>query len=271
MVIKGKRGKGKKFSKRIAPPPSIVKKEVIVPKKVSNPLFEKRPKNFRIGQNIGPKKDLTRFVKWPKYIRLQRQKRILLERLKVPPPINQFRHAVDLQTARQLLRLLNKYRPETKQAKKARLRSRALAKVQGKTKVDVSTKRKPIIHSGINNVTKLIEQKKASLVVIAHNVDPIELVIFLPALCRKMGIPYCIIKGKSRLGTLVYRKTCTCVALTKVNPEDTASLNKLIEVIKTNFNDRFDEIRRQWGGGRIGAKSEAKIHKMEKRLNRRKV
>lgn len=53
-------------------------------------LFEKNPRNFRIGGDIQPKRDLTRFVKWPKYIRIQRQKRILLTRLKVPPVINQF-------------------------------------------------------------------------------------------------------------------------------------------------------------------------------------
>ena len=51
-------------------------------------------------------------------------------------------------------------------------------------------------------------QGKAQLVVIAHDVDPIELVIWLPALCRKMGIPYCIVKGKARLGqvfiTVIY-------------------------------------------------------------------
>ena len=40
----------------------------------------------------------------------------------------------------------------------------------------------------------------------ANDVDPIELVVFLPALCRKMGIPYAIIKGKARLGTLVHKK-----------------------------------------------------------------
>lgn len=38
--------------------------------------------------------------------------------------------------------------------------------------------------------------------VIAHDVDPIELVVWLPALCRKMEIPYCIVKGKARLGTV---------------------------------------------------------------------
>lgn len=43
-----------------------------------------------------------------------------------------------------------------------------------------------------------------------------QLVLFLPALCRKMGVPYCIVKGKARLGTLVRRKTCTCVAVTQV-------------------------------------------------------
>lgn len=45
-----------------------------------------------------------------------------------------------------------------------------------------------------------------------------QLVVFLPALCRKMGVPYCIVKGKARLGRLVHRKTCTSVAFTQINP-----------------------------------------------------
>jgi hypothetical protein len=48
-----------------------------------------------------------------------------------------------------------------------------------------------------------VEKKKAQLVLIANDVDPIELVIFLPALCRKMGVPYCIVKNKARLGRVV--------------------------------------------------------------------
>jgi large subunit ribosomal protein L7Ae len=63
--------------------------------KARNPLFVERRKNFRIGNAIQPKKDLTRFVKWPKYVRIQRQKRILLQRLKVPPVLNQFTHTLD--------------------------------------------------------------------------------------------------------------------------------------------------------------------------------
>ena len=64
-----------------------------------------------------------------------------------------------------------------------------------------------------------IKDKKAQLVCIAHDVDPIELVLWLPAVCRKMDIPYCIVKSKSRLGALVHKKVATAVALTSVRPE----------------------------------------------------
>merc|ERR1712187_579157 len=86
-----------------------------------NPLFQKAPRNFRLGGDIQPKRDLTRFVKWPKCIRLQRMKRILLMRLKVPPTINQFNSAVDKNQATAVLKLFKKYQPETKDAKKKRL------------------------------------------------------------------------------------------------------------------------------------------------------
>lgn len=60
-----------------------------------NPLFEKRPKQFGIGGALPPKRDLTRFVKWPKVVRIQRQRRILKQRLKVPPALNQFTRTLD--------------------------------------------------------------------------------------------------------------------------------------------------------------------------------
>ncbi|KAK3087637.1 hypothetical protein FSP39_008665, partial [Pinctada imbricata] len=251
----------KKGKKKVAAAPSIAKKAA-EQKKVVNPLIEKRPRNFGIGQDIQPKRDLSRFVRWPKYIRLQRQKAVLLQRLKVPPPINQFTQALDRQTATQLFRLLDKYRPETKQQKKARLKARAEERAAGKE--DKPTKRPPVVRSGVNSVTSLVEQKKAQLVIIAHDVDPLEIVIFLPALCRKMGVPYCIVKGKARLGRVVYRKTAACLALTNVNPEDKSQLNKLVEAVRTNFNDRVEEIRRHWGGGVMGQKSQARVAKLEK-------
>ncbi|KAF5367770.1 hypothetical protein D9758_009822 [Tetrapyrgos nigripes] len=72
-----------------------------------------------------PQTDLTRLVKWPEHVRLQRQKVILNQRLKVPPSIAQFSHTLDKNTATQLFKLLNKYRPETKTEKKERLTATA--------------------------------------------------------------------------------------------------------------------------------------------------
>jgi large subunit ribosomal protein L7Ae len=229
-----KKVKKKVVGKKVAAPPPLAAKKAEAKKK-QNPLFEKRTRNFGIGQDIQPVRDLSRFVKWPRYIRVQRQRKVLQQRLKVPPPINQFSHTLDRQTAKQLFRVLDKYRPETRAARKARLKARAQEKAKGKA--DTPTKRQQSVKQGANCVVRAIEQKKAQLVVIAHDVDPLELVLFIPALCRKMGIPYCIVKGKGRLGRLVNRKTCTCVALTHVDSGDRSQFTKVLEAIKTNFNE----------------------------------
>lgn len=70
----------------------------------------------------------------------------------------------------------------------------------------------------------------------------IELVNFLPGPCHKMGIPYCIVKGKVRLGRLVHAKTGTTVAFTQVDSEDKGALAKLVEAVGMNSNDRYSKI-----------------------------
>lgn len=218
------------------------------------------PRNFGIGQSVQPKRNLARFVKWPQYVRLQRQKKILSIRLKVPPAIAQFQHTLDRNTAAQSFKLLNKYRPETKAEKKERLTKEAAAIAEGKTRQEASPKPYNVKY-GLNHVVALVENKKASLVLIANDVDPIELVVFLPALCRKLGVPYAIVKGKARLGTLVHQKTAAAVALTEVREEDKATLATLIDTINGNFIDKFEDHRRHWGGGVMGAKTTAKLAK----------
>ena len=156
-------------------------------------------------------------VKWPEYVRLQRQKKILNLRLKVPPAIAQFQNVLDRNTAAQTFKLLNKYHPESKAKKRERLHKEATAVESGQKKEDVSKKPYSVKY-GLNHVVGLVENKKASLVLIPNDVDPIELVVFLPALCRKMGVPYAIIKGKARLGTVVHKKVSTTLTKVVKNP-----------------------------------------------------
>lgn len=229
-------------------------------------------------------------VKWPEYVRLQRQKKILNMRLKVPPAIAQFQHVLDKNTAAQAFKLLNKYRPESKAEKKERLLKEATAIKEGKKKEDVS-KKPYTVKYGLNHVVGLIENKKASLVLIPNDVDPIELVIFLPALCRKMGVPYAIIKGKARLGTVVHKKvsglaqapricinrrpltlfffnlqTAAVLAFTEVRSEDKSELSKLVSAVKDGYLANSENARRQWGGGIMGAKANASMEKKRKAL-----
>jgi large subunit ribosomal protein L7Ae len=241
-----------------APVPAKKKTE-----KVTNPLFEKRTKQFGIGGALPPKKDLHRFVKWPKVVRIQRQRRILRQRLKVPPALNQFTKTLDKSLATTLFKMLLKYRPEDRAEKKDRLLKRAQAETEGKT---VESKKPIVVKYGLNHITYLIEQNKAQLVIIAHDVDPIELVVWLPALCRKMEIPYAIVKGKARLGAIVHKKTAAALCLTSVKNEDKMEFSKVVEAIKANFNDKFEENRKKWGGGIMGSKSQAKTKAKERLL-----
>ncbi|KAJ1814816.1 60S ribosomal protein L8 [Coemansia sp. RSA 2599] len=78
-----------------------------------------------------------------------------------------------------------------------------------------------------------------------------------------MGVPYCIVKGKARLGTVVHQKTATALALVDIKDEDKMSLNAVVEAVNANFIDKSEEIRRTWGGGVLGVKSRAKIAKRE--------
>lgn len=62
--------------------------------------------------------------------------------------------------ASQTFKLLDKYRPESKEQKKERLRVRAEARAAGKT--EEITKRPPVVRHGINTVTRLVESRKVA-------------------------------------------------------------------------------------------------------------
>ena len=97
---------------------------------------------------------------------------------------------------------MRKYAPETRKQKKDRLKTLAKKAIKAqKSKTDKPT----TLKFGLNHVTYLIEQKKAKLVIIANDVDPIENVIFLPTLCRTYDIPFCVVQSKLNKNNIFFR------------------------------------------------------------------
>jgi len=246
-------------SKGVSGAKATPKKEKVFHKKRA--IFEKRPRNFGIGGDIQPQRDMTRYVRWPKYVRLQRQRQVLMKRLKVPPSVNQFKSTLSKPDAKTLFSLLDKYRPETTAQKKKRLTAKAAAGPGAKPGDKVKK-----VKYGLNHVTSLVERRKARLVIIAHDVDPLELVLWLPTLCRKKDIPYVIVKSKSRLGTVVHKKTASVLAITDVDQKDQANLALLVQKARDNFNSRYSAtMKGAYGGKVMGSKHKAAMAKLEKK------
>ncbi len=227
-------------------------------------LFERTPKNFRLGGTVQPKRDLTRFVRWPRYILLQRQRRILYKRLKVPAVIHQFTNTLTADKAKNLFKLLSKYKPEEKGVKRERLQQEAEAKKEGK---ELAKSKPKTLKSGLNHVTTLVENKVAKLVIIAHDVDPIELVLWMPQLCRSKDVAYCFVKSKARLGQLVGLKKASCVALTEVRKEDQAELDRLVANMRMLYNNNKEHLVK-YGDIVLGGRANARNEKREKAKER---
>merc|ERR1719169_363504 len=250
--VKAAAAPAKADAAKAAPADKKAKKTVAIPAS----FFVPRPKNFGVGQSLAYKRDLTRFVKWPRYIRIQRQRRVLYQRLKVPPTINQFTITADKNLAFQLFKFSDKYRPETAAEKKIRLVKKAAEVEKGKA---FAPGTKPsFVKFGLKHVTTLVEQKKASLV------------LRLPALCRKQGIPYAIVKGKARLGKIVGQKTATAVAFvgSDVRADDRAEFATLVKAVQERFNDKFSQIRKTWGGQQLSLRSRQNQIKRQKALTK---
>ena len=101
--------------KKVAAVPAAIKAKIAANtvKEPTDPRFVREPKNFGIGNDMMPKTPLNRYVKWPKYVRIQRQRQVLKKRLRVPPAINQFTKTLDKNMATNLFKMLMKYRRRT--------------------------------------------------------------------------------------------------------------------------------------------------------------
>jgi len=73
-------------------------------------------------------------------------------------------------------------------------------------------------------------------------------------------------KSKSRLGTIVHKKTASCLALCDVTPADKTDFDNLSNQARYQFNDRLTELRKRWGSRVLGIKTR---HRIEKRMRMR--
>ena len=228
-------------------------------------LCQPAPKNFNFGNDVKPRIVKSRFVKFPRYVQLQRQKRILMKRLKCPPALAQFFDPLDKDTCKKVYKVLEAYSPETKKEKKERLQKEAENKAKDKKDKKKDGKKPISLKCGLNHVTYLVEQKRAKLVLIAADVDPIETVVFLPSLCKTMDIPYAIVPSKAKLGELAHKKTCTCLALTDFK-DNAAELDNLCK----NFREKFQGPPVHSRKPEKGFKAITKEKKLEKELAAKK-
>jgi len=244
--------------------PAVAAKDEAAPKKAvaAQPsLFAARPRDFGIGRDVPYKRDISRFMRWPAFVTRQRRKRVLERRLKVPPALNQFRKVLDRSTRTELLKLVKKYKPETRKERRQRQHAAAAAKKKDPKKT-VSTKAPIAVVTGIQEVTRAIEKKKAKLVIVANDVDPVELVLWMPTLCRSLKVPYAIVKDKARLGEAIGSRTATAVAITNVKSEDEGALKALVKSVNGRFLARSD-LGRRWGGLQLSLRSRAALRKRQ--------
>lgn len=59
------------------------------------------------------------------------------------------------------------------------------------------------VRKGVNEVTKAVERGTAKVVFIADNVEPIEIILHIPLVCRDRKVPYIVVPDKKQLGSLV--------------------------------------------------------------------
>ncbi|MCI4366241.1 MAG: 50S ribosomal protein L7Ae [Thermoplasmata archaeon] len=89
------------------------------------------------------------------------------------------------------------------------------------------------VRVGTNEVTKSSERAEAKLVVMAEDVDPVEILVHIPMLCEEKRIPYIYVPKKQRLGQSAgLSKSAASVAVVEAG-EAKALLEELTQTFTT--------------------------------------
>ncbi len=97
------------------------------------------------------------------------------------------------------------------------------------------------IKKGTNETTKAAERGLAKLVIIAEDVDPKEIVMHLPILCKEKNIPYVYVPSKKDLGAAAgLRVQAASVAIVDAG-EGKQLLQEIIEAIEKLKEEQKEE------------------------------
>ncbi len=100
-----------------------------------------------------------------------------------------------------------------------------------------------ILRKGTNECTKAIEKGEAQLVVIAEDVDPMEIVMHLPQICSEKKVPYIYVKEKAALGKAAGLNVgSAAIAIQKAgNTSNEAALKDVVAKMAGKFAFKAEE------------------------------
>ncbi|NCN39330.1 MAG: 50S ribosomal protein L7ae [Candidatus Aenigmarchaeota archaeon CG_4_10_14_0_8_um_filter_37_24] len=88
------------------------------------------------------------------------------------------------------------------------------------------------IRKGTNETTKSIERGEAKLVVIAGDVQPPEITMHLPVLCKEKKIPYVHVPSKEELGRSTGINVGTAAATIVESGEGKSNLEEILKKLQ---------------------------------------
>ena len=80
------------------------------------------------------------------------------------------------------------------------------------------------VRKGVNEVTKSVERGLATLVIVANDVEPKEVIMHLPGLCEQRKIPLVYVQAKADLGKAIgLNVPCSSAAIEKPGSGEAAA------------------------------------------------
>lgn len=102
------------------------------------------------------------------------------------------------------------------------------------------------VKKGINEVTKSVERNLASLVVIAEDVEPEEVVMHIPTLCEQKKIAFVYVPTKAEVGNAIgINVPCSAVSIEKAGTGEAAVKEVISKVSGKSASEPRSEAKKE--------------------------